>query len=65
MWATAEEYSAMNTPEHDERTATIHYDNPEPTPAQEPGLTELGKVSDTEGGVLGGKYDSGYGWQYY
>lgn len=28
-------------------------------------LTELGKVSDTQGGFLGVKYDSGLGWQAF
>jgi hypothetical protein len=31
----------------------------------EPELTELGKVSETQGGLLGLKYDTAIGWQYY
>ena len=42
----------------------------EPAPAQsasdpQPELVELGKVSQTQGGLLGAKYDSAVGWQYY
>ena len=42
----------------------------ESTPAQsasepQPELVELGKVSQTQGGLLGAKYDSAVGWQYY
>jgi hypothetical protein len=43
---------------------------PAPAPAQsasdpQPELVELGKVSQTQGGLLGAKYDSAVGWQYY
>lgn len=45
-------------------------ETPQSAPAQplaepEPEVTELSKVSETQGGILGLKFDSGLGWQYY
>lgn len=37
----------------------------EPQPAQKPELIELGKVSDTKGGWVGVKPDSGAGFTTY
>jgi len=37
----------------------------EPPPAQQPELIELGKVSDTKGGWVGVKPDSGAGFTVY
>jgi hypothetical protein len=37
----------------------------EPRPAQKPELIELGKVSDTKGGWVGVKLDSGAGFTVY
>jgi hypothetical protein len=37
----------------------------EPLIEPEPELVELGKISQTQGGLLGAKYDSAVGWQYY
>jgi hypothetical protein len=34
-------------------------------PVQDAALLELGRVSDTQGGWLGTKYDSGAGFQTY
>ena len=58
----------MNTPENDDRLQTIETDQVDEQAArgEEAGtLTELGKVSDTQGGIFGYKVDSGLGWQYY
>lgn len=38
----------------------------EPPQAEEPAeVLELGRISDTEGGFIGAKYDTAVGWQYY
>ncbi len=37
----------------------------EPSMEPEAELVELGKISETQGGLLGAKYDSAVGWQYY
>lgn len=57
----------MNTPMNEDRLQAIEAEE-----GQEKGqeseavsLTELGKVSDTQGGIWGVKYDSAYGWQPY
>lgn len=34
-------------------------------PASDAALIELGKVSDTEGGWVGAKVDTGFGFTYY
>lgn len=57
----------MNTPTNDDRLQAIETDEaravaPEDETAS---LTALGKVSDTQGGLGGNKYDSGYGWQFW
>lgn len=57
----------MNTPKNDERLQAIETDQVEQAAqGEEAGsLTELGKVSDTQGGIFGYKVDSGLGWQYF
>ncbi len=57
----------MNTPTNDERLQTIETDQVERAALDEgpESLTELGKVSDTQGGIFGYKVDTGFGWQYY
>jgi hypothetical protein len=37
----------------------------EAEPVSDATLVELGKVSDTQGGWVGAKYDSGAGFTYY
>lgn len=37
----------------------------DPKAAADPALVELGKVSDTQGGWIGSKFDSGAGFQPY
>ena len=37
----------------------------DPKAAADPALLELGKVSDTRGGWIGSKTDTGAGFQYY
>lgn len=57
----------MSTPTKDEQLRSPHSrEAPDSAADDAPEtLTELGKVSDTQGGILGTKYDSGYGWQAY
>jgi hypothetical protein len=57
----------MNTPKNDDRLQAIETDQVEQAAqGEEAGsLTELGKVSDTQGGIFGYKVDSGLGWQYF
>lgn len=57
----------MNAPTIDDRLQTIEADEARDAAPQDEAdsLTELGKVSDTQGGIFGGKYDYGYGFQYF
>lgn len=57
----------MNTPTIDDRLQAIETDEArDAAPEEETArLTALGKVSDTQGGLGGNKYDSGYGWQFW
>ncbi len=57
----------MNTPTNDDRLQAIETDEARDVAPQDEAslLTELGKVSDTQGGLGGNKYDSGYGWQFW
>ncbi len=57
----------MNTSTNDDRLQAIETDEArDGMPEDETdGLTALGKVSDTQGGLGGNKYDSGYGWQFW
>ncbi|MGC8522119.1 MAG: hypothetical protein ACP5PN_09725 [Steroidobacteraceae bacterium] len=54
----------MNTPTSGEPCASESAEVQAPAdPPSE--LVELGTISATEGGILGLKYDTGVGWQYY
>lgn len=55
----------MSTSTSDDRLQAIEADQVERAIREEEtgSLAELGKVSDTQGGVLGYKYDGGLGWQ--
>lgn len=54
----------MSTSTSDDRLQAIEADQVEQVSLEvTESLAELGKVSDTQGGVLGYKYDGGYGWQ--
>lgn len=57
----------MNTPTNEDRLQAVEADEGHEARPQDEAvsLTELGKVSDTQGGVWGNKYDSGMGWQFY
>ncbi len=57
----------MNTPTNDDRLQAIETDEARDVMPEEEtaSLTALGKVSDTQGGLGGNKYDSGYGWQFW
>ncbi len=55
----------MNTPACDEALEPAGPAPAEPSIEPEPELVELGKISQTQGGLLGAKYDSAVGWQYY
>lgn len=55
----------MNTPARDDPQQPDGTDLQETPAPSETQWVELGKVSDTQGGLIGSKPDSGYGWQYY
>ena len=57
----------MNTPQNDDRLQMSETHQVEQAARDEEAgsLTELGKVSDTQGGIFGYKVDSGLGWQYF
>ncbi len=52
----------MSSPKHDEWLENDGIETPAGEAHDE--LVELGKVSDTEGGILGNKPDTGMGWWY-
>lgn len=54
----------MNSPKSDDRKLPSETEHVEQTASDEEAgsLTELGKVSGTEGGIAGYKVDSGLGW---
>ncbi len=54
----------MNTPTPAEPCLSEPAEAPAPADPQSE-LVELGTISATEGGILGLKYDTGVGWQYY
>lgn len=59
----------MSTQSNDHRLQAIETDQIQADEAtrDEAGdcVMELGKVSDTQGGFLGAKYDSGLGWEAF
>lgn len=53
----------MSTQSYDEPRDQEQAEAPASQPEAE--LVELGRISETQGGILGAKYDTAVGWQYY